>query len=150
MGAKCLRWAPWISGLDCGLCSHAMKHRHSQIIHDCAHACKHSQTHTHTGSNSFVQRWGQAVTQQMAEQCISSSRKIPMVQQAYQAAPALISQLAILEAPTSFHPGLIGLDRGHAEFKGYSRHAAILQTGVYFQPTSVFHTWNIFEGLLDL
>lgn len=124
MGAKCLWWAPWRRGLGRGL-----KRRHSQIIHDCAHAC------THTGSNSFVQLWGQAVTQQMAEQWISSSPKIPMVRQAYQAVPALISQLAILEAPMSFHPGRSGLDRGHAEFKGYSLHAVILPTGVYFHHT---------------
>lgn len=91
--------------------------------------------HTRVGSNSFVQLWGQAVTQQMAEQWISSSPKIPMVQQAYQAVPALISQLAVLEAPMSFHPDHSGLDRGHAEFKGYCLHAAILPTGVYFHRT---------------
>lgn len=55
-----------------------------------------------------------------------------MVHQAYQAVPALISQLAILEAPMSFHPGHSGLNRGHAEFKGYSPHTAvILPVGVY-------------------
>lgn len=51
------------------------------------------------------------------------------------AVPALISQLAILEALMSFHPGHSGLDRGHAEFKGYSLRAVILPAGVYFHYT---------------
>lgn len=104
------------------------------------------------GSNSFVQLWDCAVTQQMVEDWISLSPQIPMVCQAYQAVPALISQLAIVEAPMSLHPGHSGLNRGQAEFKGYSpQTVVILPMGVYFPPRrSMFQSWRIFEGLFVL
>lgn len=59
-----------------------------------------------------------------------------MVRQAHQAVPVFISQLAELGPPMSFHSGQAGLDRGHAEFKGYIPHTAlILPMGVYFHHT---------------
>lgn len=45
--------------------------------------------------------------------------KIPWCCWTYQAGPALISQLAILEPLISFHPDHSVADRGHLEFKGY-------------------------------
>lgn len=61
-----------------------------------------------------------------------------MVQQTYQAVPALISQLAKLEAPVSFHPGHSGLDRGMQSLKDtvHTHHTAvILPVGVFFHTT---------------
>lgn len=56
MGAECLCSAPWRSGLSCGLCTHALKDRHLQIIHDGTHAmqCACTHTHTHTQRVKFL------------------------------------------------------------------------------------------------
>lgn len=111
--------------------------------------CIHTHTHTWGQVPSFSCEVRQWLSRWQNNEYLYHP-KIPMVRQAYQAGPALISQLAILEAPMSFHPDHSGLSRGHVEFKGYSPHTAvILPTGVYFHHTDQCFR-HVGEGLFVL
>lgn len=115
------------------------------------YALKHTHTHASTHTNN-TWLWtcvhGQRVKflLSVVRSCSDSAdgrtmnifitQKFPWCARAYQAVPALISQLATLEAPMSFHPGHSGLNRGQAEFKGYRpQTSVILPMGVYFHHT---------------
>lgn len=109
-----------------------------------AQAC--TRIHQHMRSNSFVWLWGQAVPQQMAKNEYLHQLKIPWCCWTFQAGPALISQLAILEPPISFHPGHSVPDRGHLEFKAYSPNSAATSQLVWIKPSwSKFQTREVLE-----